>query len=100
MSWKAYWGMVWNTSFTWSPVGINLFNSFPTVGSEASERGLENRSFVCWCFCCSFSFFLFLEPSEIILDQEGCVEFSNCHIVLNVTIVAILIDLRGRATLV
>merc|ERR1719347_629197 len=28
--------MVWNTSFTWSPVGINLFNSFPT-GDQVKE---------------------------------------------------------------
>lgn len=44
ISWKAYWGIVWNTSFTWSPVGINLFSSLPTVGSEASVRGSIGKS--------------------------------------------------------
>ena len=41
ISWKAYWGMVWNTSLTCSPEGRNLLRRFSTVASDASVRGLE-----------------------------------------------------------
>ena len=44
---------------------------------------LKNCSFVCWCFCGSFCFFLLLKPAEIVLNQEGRVELSNGDIVLN-----------------
>ena len=41
ISWKAYWGIVLKTSFTWAPDGISLVRILSTVTSEASVRGLQ-----------------------------------------------------------
>ena len=43
MSWKAYWGIVLNTSLTWAPEGMNFVINLSTVTSDASVRGLKEK---------------------------------------------------------